>query len=124
MKRHTVLLFRGRKSKEVVSTEVIVTYSNTIHVIYVLSVRFWDHLFGKELFILFTASAFRKLPSIYVFSYFPFGFEGRIWDLIVSVPYHCLSFYFESFIHELIPIFSTMLGQFGYIQTYNSKIVV
>ena len=32
--------------------------------------------------------------SIYVFSYFPFGFEGRIWDLIVSVPDHCLSFYF------------------------------
>ena len=52
-----------------------------------------DHLFGKELFILFAASAFRKLSSIYVFSYFPFGFEGRIWDLIVSVPDHCLSFY-------------------------------
>ena len=34
------------------------------------------------------------MPSIYVFSYFPFGFEGRIWDLIVSVPDHCLSFYF------------------------------
>ena len=45
-------------------------------------------------FIRFTASAFRKLPSIYVFSYFPFGFEGRMWDLIVSVPDHCLSFYF------------------------------
>ena len=28
------------------------------------------------------------------FSYFPFGFEGRIWDLIVSVPDHCLPFYF------------------------------
>ena len=53
-----------------------------------------DHLFGKELFIRFTASAFRKLPSIYVFSYFSFGFEGRMWDLIVSVPDHCLSFYF------------------------------
>ena len=26
--------------------------------------------------------------------YFPFGFEGRIWDLIVSFPDHCLSFYF------------------------------
>ena len=52
-----------------------------------------DHLFGKELFIRFTASAFRKLPLIYVFSYFPFGFEGRMWDLIVSVPDHCLSFY-------------------------------
>ena len=53
-----------------------------------------DHLFGKELFIRFTANAFRKLLSIYVFSYFPFGFEGRMWDLIVSVPDHCLSFYF------------------------------
>ena len=51
-------------------------------------------IFGKELFIRFTASAFRKLPSIYVFSYFPFGFEGRMWDLIVSVPDYCLSFYF------------------------------
>ena len=48
----------------------------------------------KELFIWFTARAFRKLLSIYVFSYFPFGFEGRIWDLIVSIPDHCLSFYF------------------------------
>ena len=52
-----------------------------------------DHLFGKELSIRFTASAFLKLPSIYVFSYFPFGFEGGMWDLIVSVPGHCLSFY-------------------------------
>ena len=50
-------------------------------------------LFGRGLFIRFTASAFRKLPSICVFSYFPFGFEGRMWDLIVSVPDHCLSFY-------------------------------
>ena len=38
--------------------------------------------------------AFRKLLSIFVFSYFPFGFKSRIWDLIVSVPDHCLSFYF------------------------------
>ena len=57
-------------------------------------VSHFSHLFGKELFILFAASAFRKLSSIYVFSYFPFGFEGRIWYLIVSVPDHCLSFYF------------------------------
>ena len=56
-----------------------------------------DHLFGKELFMRFAASALRKLPSVYVFSYFPFGFEGRIWDLIVSVPDHCLSFYFTQY---------------------------
>ena len=37
-----------------------------------------DHLSGKELFIRITARAFR--------------FEGRIWDLIVSVLDHCLSF--------------------------------
>ena len=47
-----------------------------------------------KMFIRFTASAFRKLLSIYVFSYFPFGFEGRTRYLIVSVPDHCLSFYF------------------------------
>ena len=43
------------------------------------------------------ASTFRKLLSVYVFSYFPFGFEGRIWDLIVSVPDHCLSFYSDDY---------------------------
>ena len=57
-----------------------------------------DHLFGKELFIRFTASAFRKLSSVYVFSNFPFGFEGRMLDLIVSVPDHCLSFFFGTYI--------------------------
>ena len=50
---------------------------------------------GKELFIRFNTRAFRKLLSIYVFSSFPFGFEGRIWNLIVLVPGHFLSFYFE-----------------------------
>ena len=29
-----------------------------------------------------------------------FGFEGRMWDLIVSVPDHCLSFYFTIFGHN------------------------
>ena len=45
-----------------------------------------DQLSQKELSIRFTARAFRKLLSVCVFSYFSFGFEGRIWDLIVSVP--------------------------------------
>ena len=38
-----------------------------------------DHLFGKRLFSRFTASKD----------------EGRMWDLIVSVPDHCLSFFFS-----------------------------
>ena len=54
------------------------------------------------MFILFAASAFRKLSSIYVFSYFPFGFEGRIWDRIVSVPDNCLSFYFTKYVTYII----------------------
>ena len=37
------------------------------------------------------------LAQCHVFSYFPFGFDGRMWDLIVSVPDHCLSFYFAAF---------------------------
>ena len=32
------------------------------------------------------------LLSVYVFSYFHLCFEGRMWDLIVSVPDHFLSF--------------------------------
>ena len=52
---------------------------------------------GKSCSFDLPTSAFHKLRSVYVFSYFPFGFEGRMWDLIVSVPDHCLSFYFKSF---------------------------
>ena len=49
---------------------------------------------GRGLFVRFAARAFRGLLSICVFGYFPFGFEGRIWDPIVSVSDHCSSFYF------------------------------
>ena len=62
----------------------------------------------KELFIRFTASAFRKLPSTYVFSYFPFAFEDRIWDLIVSVPDYCLSFYFTRIYGRTIVLFGNL----------------
>ena len=56
---------------------------------------------GKSFsFGLLRTRAFRKLVSIYVFSYFPFGFEGGIWDLILSVPDHCLSFYFSYLIYR------------------------
>ena len=63
---------------------------------WILGYRSWMTTYlGKSCFIRFTASAFRKLRSVYVFSYFPFGFEGRMWDLIVSFPDYCLSFYFS-----------------------------
>ena len=38
-----------------------------------------------------------KLPSIHVFSYFHFGFEGLMWDLIVSVPDHFYLFRIKIF---------------------------
>ena len=31
-----------------------------------------------------------------------FGFEGRMWDLIVSVPDHCLSFYFTLTVSRIL----------------------
>ena len=49
---------------------------------------------GKSCSFCLPGVPFGKLQSIYVFSYFPFGFEGRMLDLIISVPDHCLSFYF------------------------------
>ena len=45
-----------------------------------------------------------------VFSYFLFGFEGRICDLIVSVPDHCLSFY-SRYLDDLLNIGNPYFGQ-------------
>ena len=83
-----------------------------------------DHLFGKELFIRFTASAFSKLLSIYVFSYFSFGFEGRMWDLIVSVPDHCLYFHFVFFttVRLMLSLASNKITDFD--QTVNVAVLV
>ena len=92
-------------------------------VIYFVNFRWLnDHLFGKELFIRFTASAFRKLLSIYVFNYFPFGFEGRMLDLTVSVPDRCLSFYFVHHAsNQTIPVFCTSTGRRKYCCINTSK---
>ena len=48
-----------------------------------------------------------RVPFVncYVFSSFPFDFEGTIWDLIESVPDRCLSFYFQRIINSLIRLF-------------------
>ena len=50
----------------------------------------------KELFAL---GVFHEHLSVWVCACFPFGFEGKIWDLIVSIPYQSLSFFF----HEETP---------------------
>ena len=77
----------------VLALRIILWFSYYVSDIYIVNFReLNDHLFGKELFVRFTAGIFRKLPSVCVFGCFPFGFEGRMWNLIVSVPNHCLSF--------------------------------
>ena len=40
-----------------------------------------------------------------------FGFEGRMWDLIVSVPDHCLSFYFSKIFKFQSVKFSSLKGK-------------
>ena len=35
---------------------------------------------------------YRERLSIYICASFPYGFKGEMWDLIVLVPGHCLSF--------------------------------
>ena len=47
-----------------------------------------------------------------MFSYFPFGFEGRVWDLIVSVPDHCISF-------TLKYSYNWHIEHFGPVQVWN-----
>ena len=61
-----------------------------------------------------------------VLSYFPFGFEGKMWDLIVSVPDHCLSFYFTSRVGSEIGAWTLCYGytcseQVSYLTYYASN---
>ena len=82
-----------------------------------------DHLSGKELFIRFTARAFHKLMSIYVFSCFPFGFEGRMWDLLYQIPDHCLSFYFRHLLSSAqnVSIYSHVIRRTVSINSFNQR---
>ena len=68
-----------------------------------------DHLSGKEVFIRFAVRAFRKVLSVYVLSYFHFGFEGRMWDWFLSVPDHCLSLYFDNIFGNNVFLMDTLL---------------
>ena len=51
-----------------------------------------------------------------------FGFEGRIWDLIVSVPDHCLSFYSTLFAY--INIFRIRIQMKKYINEINRLVQI
>ena len=53
--------------------------------------------------------------SVYVFSYFPFGFEGRMLDLIVSIPDHCLSFYLVHKCKQQLQLLALHFEILGYI---------
>ena len=53
-----------------------------------------DHKFRKELFIRFTVIVLREYLSIYECASYRFNSKGGMWDFIVLVPNHCLSFYF------------------------------
>ena len=48
---------------------------------------------GKELFLQFIVRVFRERLSVCMCPSFPFDFEGYLWELIVSVPDQCLSFF-------------------------------
>ena len=55
--------------------------------------RLNDHPIGKELFIRFIVRVFVDVYEYLCVSFF-FGFDDGIWNLIASIPYQCLSFYF------------------------------
>ena len=49
----------------------------------------------KELFIRFTVLVSWSFVNFCVWPSFPFGIEGRMWDVIVLIPGHCFSVYFD-----------------------------
>ena len=55
-----------------------------------------------KLFNRFTVRVFHDYLSICMCASFPFGFEGRMWDMISLFPYHCLSFYVSFPLNSLI----------------------
>ena len=65
--------------------------------------------------ILFTLHVFVENLRICLYASFSFGFEGGMWHVIVLIPDHCLSIYFQSlpayhFLIYLKMIFLTFLG--------------
>ena len=65
-----------------------------VHIIFSLvQVAEWTP-FGKELLTLLTICSHCILTFV-ILVIFPFGFEGRIWVLIASVPGHCLLVTFD-----------------------------
>ena len=52
-----------------------------------------DHLIGKEQLIRFSVHVFLECLSVCVYASFSFGFEDGMWDLIVLILEHFLSFY-------------------------------
>ena len=72
-------------------------------------IRFGTKLYRKIVGIPMGTNCVPFVADLFLFSYardfltfscFPFGFEGRMWDLIVSDPDYCLSFYFASVFEE------------------------
>ena len=53
-----------------------------------------DNLFGNELFIWLLWVTFVNVFQMYVCVSFSLRFEGGVYDLIVFIPDHCLSFIF------------------------------
>ena len=61
------------KARSVSITKTYYVYNNVCYVCYITFVMKHNRTTsGKELFMRFTARSFRKLLSIYIFSYFPF----------------------------------------------------
>ena len=52
-------------------------------------------------FLSITGVIQRVIIDFYKWDKLGLGIEGRIWDLIVTVPDHCLSFYFDVYMNHI-----------------------
>ena len=58
-----------------------------------VSILAWGEFLPSETIPILTLR--RLYTHIYFFPFF--GFDGKIWDLILSIPDHCLSFHSDKF---------------------------
>ena len=65
---------------------------------------------------------FRERVSICVCDSLPLGFECGMWDVIVLVPYHCLSFNFVLMVLS-VKIYGTRLAIFIFIKSLKCRVI-
>ena len=82
------------------------------------TVRLKTPVWGKAFHLVYRACLSWASFKFYVCPSFPFGIEGRMWDVIVLIPGHCLSIYLL-FILNFVYLFIKKLYEYKKIRQWS-----